>query len=253
MEQSNPTAGTNRHAVNIGHFFDLVNLCQNWGTRWLPAKESLRFDALRRLEQEAVSSLVTLQLDQNAFNEAVNHRRVLLKNLQQAAPLLPAFITKSRIPTNTKKLARQLVSYIKQGQHKYLAPLAGPLSPGGLKTVMAAQQYYDGLAALLHHLATTLQGLRAYKSITTHLNPDVLHREAQRLLTANLRVTDAFGQWLQAKHLRNALLYNPLQGLVATGVQVQQQARLLLGEESPEYEQCRQFVFSYAPEIDLLH
>jgi hypothetical protein len=234
----------NGHALNVGSFFELINLCRQWGAYWRPAKEALQPNAMRLLQHQALSCLIALQVAQNSFEKAVQDRRQLFDNLKDIAQQLMQQVKTYHITGDVLRCASQLHQKLVRRGSVYLQ--TPPLDAGaaGLAFVVQAQQYYDEVAELLAQLARLLKAKQHGKAKMPATQASTLKAEAQQLLKANHLAAKAFNQWLHTCQQRDDLLYHPLQGMVAVARQVREHVKMMLGSRSKPYKQAVRLVFN---------
>ncbi|MBP7315910.1 MAG: hypothetical protein KA968_11870 [Chitinophagaceae bacterium] len=232
------------HAKNVANFEDLISFCTGYGTAYNPTKNSIKIAAMNTLLTSARNSLQTVKTTKIAYDNGTNAREIAFTNLKKLCTRVVNALDATDATKQTVDDAKTINRKI-QGKRadntkpQPVTPLADNTTPPSpeVHQISVSQQSYDNLVDNFGKLIVAVSAEPLYIPNETDLKATALNTLLTNLKTANTNVISVTPAYRSAIIARDALLYQPLTGLVETAQEVKKYVKSVFGAKSPQYKE----------------
>ena len=237
------------HAKNMANLESLISTITDFGDKYNPSKESIKIDALQNLLTEAKTSFVSLKDAHSAFTLAVDKREMAFvpfnKLITRVYNALKASSSDTHVDESVQTIIRKL-----QGRRvsaKLTEEEKKALEAEGKEVTQnsVSQMSYDYRLENFEELLSLLSQIPEYVPNETELKLENLKALYTELKSKNSEVINANIKLGSARSHRNAILYEPITGLVDLAQDAKSYIKSLFGTTSPEYNKVTKLYFRF--------
>ena len=265
------------HALNAANLEKLIMTCQLLGASYNPNSRQLQIGNLMQLLANGKNAIDNVTNSLNAHKNAVNSRQDAFAALKPLGTQIIGALISGGASLQTVKDARAINDKLQgRGQSVPRPPKEKAKddnsndgtdnsnggtdnSNGGTdnsnkekdstttkkkKIVSTIQQSYAQIVGHFSQLVNFIQQTPNYNPNETHLQVANLLQVLNDLQTQNTNVMQAEVALINARILRDDVLYNPLTGIVATAVLVKNYCKSVLSTKSPLYKEVNKIRFN---------
>ena len=244
------TNSVSGHSTNVASLEEEISICTGYGTAYNPSKASLKLPALQTLLTTGRSALQTVKSAKTIFDNATNAREIAFAPIKKFSTRI---INALKATDATQQLIDDVVTVNRKIQGvrakklvvepvKSLATEV-PTEPEH-KNISVSQQSYNDF---IDHFAKLIQVITSeplYIPNELDLKTTALNTHLATLRTLNTAVINAHTAYTNTMIARNFVLYQPLAGLVDTGLEVKNYVKSVFGATSPQYKQISKIKFT---------
>ena len=238
-----PSANETGHAKNVANLSDLISFCTGYGPTYNPSKASIKLASLNTLLADAQTTINEVNIQNTAYNNAVNTRILAFKNLKPLSTRIVNALSATDATTETIKDAKTVNKKV-QGQRATAIPTQTDPNLPAPATISTSQQSYDQLIQHLDRMLTILNAEPTYTPNEADLQIATLTAYQNTLITANNNVTATYTDISNARITRNTTLYKKTTGLYDIAMSVKDYVKSVFGSTSPQYKQISKIQFT---------
>lgn len=235
------------HAKNMTNLESLITSIHTFGDQYNPAKESIKLASLQTLLSSTKESFNAYYVAQSAYGKAVDDRESafepLSKLITRVNNALKASDSSMRYDETIKTIIRKLQG--KRASRKLNDEEQQVMGTEGTpkRQISTAQMSYDSRLENLEKLIIHLGDIPEYMPNEEDLKVETLKTLSTKLKNVNSAVVAAYIALERARADRNAILYEPLTGLVDRATDTKSYIKSVYGTTSPEYKQVSKLHF----------
>ena len=235
------------HAKNMANLESLISSIITFGDKYNPAKESIKLDALQNLLIEAKDSFSALKDARSAYRITVDMREMAFvpvnKLITRINNALKASSSATHMDESVQIIIRKLQG--RRASAKLTEEEKRALEAEGKEVTQnsVSQMSYDFRLENFEELISILSKIPEYTPNEMELKLESLKTLYAELKTKNSEVITANTQLGNVRSKRNALLYEPINGLVDRASDTKSYLKSLFGTTSPEYKQVSKLSF----------
>lgn len=235
------------HAKNMANLESLITSISTFGDQYNPSKESIKLASLQTLLSGTKESFNAHYAAQSAYGKAVDFRESVFEPFSKLITRINNALkasdssTKSdeTIQTIFRKLqGRRASAKLTEEEQQALASEGTPK-----KQISTAQMSYDSRLENFDKLIIYLADIPEYMPNEEDLKVETLKTMSTKLKSANSAVVAAYIALDRARADRNAILYQPLTGLVDRASDTKSYIKSVYGTGSKEYKQVSNLYF----------
>ena len=234
------------HAKNVANFEHLISFCTVYGASYNPSNPAIALPSLNTLLTDAKNALTEVTVNIVAYNNTVNHRIQIFRNLKKLSTRLVNALIVSSASDETIADAKSVNRKI-QGQRatRLAQSTPDPNNPQQAPTtISASQQSYHQITEHFSKLIEILNTEPTYTPNEVELKTITLTALLQNIHMANTQVANAYTAISIARIARNHILYDDHTGLCPIALEVKNYVKSAAGATSPEYKQISKIKFS---------
>ena len=233
------------HARNIAAFHKLISFVNGYGTAYNPSDPNLQLSELQRLYADAQAALIDLRIKKRVYDNKVNHRKVLFKDLRAFASRLISILKASKVSKELLADATGFTRKMRGGRAKSITPTINvdmtATMPARNST---SQQSYTQVTNHFSDLITLLNAEPNYRPNEPEAQIVNLQAKEQELMNINNEIDIFYVQLSNARSMRDNLLYKGAINLHNTAIEVKSYVRGAFGPKSTEYAKLKALSFS---------
>ena len=233
------------HAKNVANFKTLTTRCTSF-PGFNPANSDLQPAALAATFASGDAVIDAVRTANVAYKLRVAERATAFRPISKMITRLGKALKSS--PGISAAVRQDYIALSRKyrGSRKEAKANAPAATPDGLQPeqISVAQLSYDSRVAHFLDIKSFLAALPTYASNEPDLSTAGIAATATALDTANQAVVVAIANLGNERANRNAVLYAPETGLVATGYQLKDYISSKYGGGSPQWKQISQLAFS---------
>lgn len=218
------------HAKNVANFKELITTVSSFGALYNPSAKALQADALEKMAQTAEQALSKLKETETQAKQATALLQTEFKTLNTLTSQLMGLLMSSGAKASSVEEARTIQKRItgsNSKKKKTETPEGGATETK--ETRSTSRQSYDSRLDDFEKLVTVLQNVTEYAPNEADFQVSALLAKIEAMKRA-IQESDAKEVVRnQAMHERNALLYTPETGLVATSLKVKGYVKAVFG------------------------
>lgn len=235
------------HSKNVSNFELLVTFCSGQGASYNPSKDSLTLTKLKDLLTQAMNAVKQSHDFKSSFNDCTNARATAHRDFKtfaaQIAGALAASGASDLLMADIKAILRKI-----KGRRATPKPIASAETTTegnepSPKTISASQLSYDNMIEHFSKILSLLSRQANYNPNEAELQLSALEARLSHMRSLNTEVAVAHTNWTTARFKRNNTLYDPLNGLVETALNVKEYMKSVYGVSSPEYKRVKAIEF----------
>jgi hypothetical protein len=253
------------HAVNVGHFHELISQCEGYGEKYNPSNKNLLLPALNTKYTEAGNVLKTLHEKETDLEKAINARAIVFSPIQKfCTRIVNAFsscgaqeltiedvksvnrkIQGVRVDTTKTKAikANKAAAASEQNDEQVGKQHTAAISAAQLKVVSVSQQSFNQVTENFSKLVIKVKDEPLYAPNEPELKITALVALSADLTAKNEVVNKTLSAYDEAMKDRNNVLYDPSTGLVALSLLVKKYVKSVFFANSPEYKRISKIEF----------
>lgn len=240
-----PSNSDSGHAKNAANFRVLITRCTYFGARYNPTNPVLMLAAMNALANQVDGVLNDINIAEPVLDLKVSARRVafapLNKRVTQSVNSYAASGTQPLLLVRLRSLANDI-----KGQRATPKPQPTTNADGSVtppNTISTAQTSFDLKVENFDRFIKTLKTDTGYEPNETDLQEAALLLLYTTLSESNSAVNNAEPPLINARTLRDLLLYGEPNGLVAVAQLAKTYVKSVFGATSPEYRQVSSLRF----------
>ena len=231
------------HAKNLASFQNLIVCVRDYGTTYTTNNPELQLPQLEALSLEAQNALSALIIKRSNYDISVNNRQDIFSGLKKLSTRIMSVLQIARVD---KRLMDDAKSYHRKLHGKRaktkvkMEEQVGVALPNrhsvSQQSYTQLMQHFEGLLSILNHAAT-------YNPSSADLQLSNLIAMRADLEFKTQAVVSAESQLINARILRDNILYKRPNALVEIGNAVKLEVRTLFGHNSEEYNKIKKISF----------
>lgn len=224
------------HAKNVANFQSLIAFVTAYGAAYNPSKNALKLPQLTALATAVQASLGDVVTKNTAFNNKVNERAVVFKNLKTLATRL---VNALQITDASSQKVDDAKGFNKKLQGTKSKKTETPNAPNAEvpKTISTSQLSYDQQIQHFAGLISVLKSETTYLPNEADLKVASLTTKQTDLTAKNNAVATAYAAINNSRIARNAILYKEETGLLDIAADVKKYIKSIYGAASPQFAQ----------------
>ena len=236
------------HGSNVTSMQLLISIISGWGTTYNPTPDTIKLPALKALYTsggDAIKAVDDLMPD---YLKVKNERDVLFDPLNTLTTrVMNAFIIIVKNPAAQANV-RSLVNLLQTGRvnpKKKKAPVADPAAEP--QTDNSNESHKSGFSVRIdnfYKLIQLLASFPAYAPNEPELTVASLGTLYNNMVAKNQVVIDHEIPLKKARDARNAILYDPITGLVEAGQDAKSYIKSVFGAQSTQQKQVSKIKFA---------
>ena len=242
--KTHPNSG---HAKTVNDFETLENIAINLGTSYNPHNPKISVDALINLRTKAKDALTNLFSAETAYTGAVKKRKDAFVSINKLTTRInSAFKSTGYTPNEAESLA----SIIRKIQGRRASKKLTDEELKALSTEenevtqhSASQRSFDLIVTNFERLINFLSDKSDYAPNEEDLQVASLNSLYETLYNINKTAADCDNKLANAREVRNILLYDPKDGVVAIANDVKNYIKSISGPNSLAYKKATALSF----------
>jgi hypothetical protein len=225
----------------VGHFDQLADICESFGSQYNPIPPNLHITALRFQSTEIKRSIAAVDNALPIFAAAESARQEKFSVLPQRATRVQAVATVLDLPDAVLVLIRETVRKIRGQRARKIADV--PQEDESQKHVSVSQKSFVEQIDHLSRLIALVSSQPAYTPSENDLTVSALNTLLDEMRATNSNAVTTEITLTAARQERNRLLYTPKTGMMDTGLAVKEYVKAVFGTSSQQYKQVRKITF----------
>jgi hypothetical protein len=225
----------------VGHFDQLTDICESFGSQYSPIPQNLHIVALRSQSIEVKRSIAAVDNALPIFAAAESARQERFSALPQRATRVQAVATVLGLPDAVLVLIREAVRKIRGQRARKIADVTP--DDESQKHVSVSQRSFIEQIEHLSRLIALVSSQPAYIPSENDLTVPALNTLLNEMRATNSNAVTAEIPLTAARQERNRLLYTPKTGMMDTGLAVKEYVKAVFGASSQQYKQVRKITF----------
>jgi hypothetical protein len=240
----NPESG---HIKNVSNFQSLISFVKGYGNAYNPPRDALKIPALEEILDKSQKALIEVDTLIPLYTNAVAARKAAFlpinKIITRVNNAIKATDTTTLVDDTVKTLVRKLQGT--RASAKITDEVRKQLQAEGkeVNQISASQMSYDNRLENFFKLIKLLSTIPQYKPNEEDLKITALTARYEDLKTKNTAVVDSYTVLSNIRFSRNAVMYNPLTGLVDIAFDTKTYVKSVFGASDPRYKQLAKLVF----------
>lgn len=228
------------HAKNVASFHRLISFVAGYGAAYNPTEPALQLAGLQGLYANAQAALINVRNKHRDYENIVNDRKILFKDLKPFASRLVNFLKSSKVSSELLDDALGVTRKMRGGRARSVVSAVNVDMTVNMPTRNStSQQSYIQLASHFSDLVTLLSSSPNYRPNEPEAQIANLQAMEQQLINANTQIDIYYVQVSNARIERDNILYkNPI-NLYTTAIDVKNYIRGIFGAKSPQYGQVK--------------
>lgn len=236
------------HAKNVAAFQQLITFCQGYGAAYNPFRKELMISSLQSTLVQAQTALANVKDTRATFDNATNRRREVFNALKPLAARVVNTLAASGATKLAIADARGIIRKIEGRRAGTAKPVTAPNATAGEavqnRQISVSQLSFDNQ---VDHFGSLLSLVGQQQSYTPN-EDDITITSLQQSLTAfnavNNEVTQALVAVTNNRNQRDAVLYDPITGMVQVATAVKLYVKGAFGASSQQYRQLASIKFN---------
>lgn len=218
------------HAKNVANFKQLITVLGSFGGQYQPVADALQIATLEKQAQEAEIVLNKLKESETLSKQATATLQAEFKTLNTLSSQLMGLLISSGAKASSVEEARAIQKVITGGNaKKKKTPATTGETTETKDTRSTSRQSYDSKLDNFEKLIAVLQNVAEYKPKESEFQVSTLQAKVNAMKNA---IKENDGKEIarrQVMHERNALLYTPETGMVATANKIKEYIKAVFG------------------------
>jgi hypothetical protein len=233
------------HVKNVANFEDLISFCSGYGDRYNPSKSDITISALSHLFDEAQNKIAKVTTAKNDFDYFTGVRQTKFFPLKPLATRIINALDASGALDTVIKDGKTINRKLQGSRASAAKPKANLENPEEKipKTISTSQQSFDRLIDSFNQLIDLVKAESNYNPNENELKVDNLILLHSELKQANSAVIEKYTIYSNSRIDRNETLYNAVNSLTKTALDVKKYVKSVFGASSPQYKQISSLKF----------
>ncbi len=233
------TINERSHANIVANFERLLSFCIAYGNNYHPSQSTLSVASLQTLLQQAQEALNNCVNQETIYNNAVDARRDVFKNIRPLATQVVNCLATSGVSDNVIDGAKSILRKMRGGR---ATPIDEPM-PADTTDVTASkhhsvsQQGYQSMTAHFGKLIELVESHEAYQPFESPLKVPQLKAYLNNLQASNTLVISTYTAWNMSRLARTQVLYEQPDSLVNVAHRIKAYIKAAFGFKSLQYQQ----------------
>lgn len=234
------------HAKNVANFQQVINIVTALGSAYSPVQALILLAALQTVLTEAQAALSAVDTKVSAETIAVDARQASFEGVAKLGTRIYGAVG---VLVNDDKFSEDVQSIVRKlrGARAGTKPVDDPSTPGVDESKAAhsvSQQSYDNVVATFAELIALVKTKSdEFKPNEDDVKIATLEAKLSAMDTANNAAKIAGIDASNARESRDAVLYDPVNGLVERAMLVKKYIAYAFGKDSAAYQQINALIF----------
>jgi hypothetical protein len=228
----------------VGHFGQLINVCESFGSRYNPIPEALKIDSLRGQLFRVQGVITAVDNALATFLTAVSARQEKFTLLPPLAIRVQAEAIILGLPDSVVVHIKEVVRKIHGRRARAIKPLVNDNSnPVPTKHISVSQMSFNEQIEHLNQLLALVVSQAAYKPAESDLTAAALNGLLSAMRSTNEAVMVVDASLTAARQERDRQLYTPKTGMIDTALTVKEYVKAVFGASSQQYKAVHHIKF----------
>lgn len=233
------------HAKNVANFVNIISIVTTFGATYNPSLPQITQTALKASRGDFEAAMEAVIPKASAETIAINERQEVFEPL---TPLVRRIVNAAAVSVGDQLFSNDVRTIARKilGKSAAQKPKDDPSTPDideSKQGISSSQMSFDNRIANFAELIDLLETSGSYNPNENDLKLTTLQAVLADMQAKNTAAVNALNEARAARIARDAVLYNPTDGIIALANLVKKYVKSVFGVSSPQYKQLTALKF----------